>query len=419
MAKFAFGTYRVSDQNQAHIDTLIEAIRNGITFIDTATNYLDGGAERAIAKALRVFDEGIKEKVQIVSKFGYIQGSLLAEYKKEDSSLKKLLCDVVEYSPQCYHSIKKEFVHEQLSRSLQRLESQQIEAYLIHNPEYYILDAIKNGVEKEEYLSNMFTQIYEAFLALEEEIQKGRIKSYGISSNAFAKPKDAPDFLPYEILPDLAQKAAKEVGNGQNGFQYIELPINIAEKEGLHCSFWAKEQGLKVLANRPLNAFYNGKMYRLAEYEESRDYYMYLNELLEFCDNDLLRPVYNLIEELDESVHKFGFIGDYDAFVHTQVLPHLQKALKNIDGDTKEKLVNYLELFLTEYREMVAYESAKKTKRELGFLFKGCDETMQHCALKYLLRQESIDYVLVGARRIRYLYDLLTIEETIQPKKED
>ena len=413
MADFAFGTYRVSDQNQAHIDALIEAIRNGITLIDTSTNYFDGGAERAIAKALRRFDDSVREKVRIVSKFGYIQGSLLSEYKQEDSFLKKLLCDVVEYSPQCYHSIKKEFVHEQLTRSLKRLECEQIEAYLIHNPEYYILDAIKKGVDKEEYLSKMFTQIYEAFVALEEEVQFGRIKSYGISSNSFAKADDAPDFLPYEILPELAKKAALEVGNETNSFKIIELPINIAEKQGLHCSFWAKEHGLKVLANRPLNAFYGGKMYRLAEYEESRDYYMYLNELLEFCDNDLLSPVYNLVEQLDESVHKFGFIGDYDAFVHTQVFPHLQKALRGIDGDTKEKLVNYLELFLTEYREMVAYESSKRTREELGFLFRDCNETMQKCALSYLLKQASIDYVIVGARRIRYVYDILALKDEL------
>ncbi len=413
MPDFGFGTYRVSDQNQAHIDALIEAIRGGIKLIDTSTNYFDGGAERAIAKAFRHFDESVREGVEIVSKFGYIQGSLLQEYKDDSSDLRKLECSVVEYSPECYHSISKEFVHHQLTRSLERLERSRLDCYLIHNPEYYILDAINKGVPKDEYLDDMYEQIFEAFCALEEEVKEGRIKSYGISSNSFAKPSNAPDFLPYEDLTTLAYKAAKESGNASHSFTTVELPINIAEKEGLKCSFWAKEQGLRVLANRPLNAFYNGKMYRLAEYEESRDYYMYLNELLEFCDNDLLRPVYNLIEQLDESKHRFGFVGDYDAFVHTQVLPHLQRSLKEIEGDTREKVISYLELFLAEYREMVASESGRKTKEELKHLFKNCNDALQKCALSYLMRQESIDYILVGARRVRYVYDLLSLREEL------
>ena len=140
---------------------------------------------------------------------------------------------------------------------------------------------------------------------------------------------------------------------------------------------------------------------------------MYLNELLEFCDNDLLRPVYNLIEQLDESKHRFGFIGDYDVFVHTQVLPHLQRSLKDIEGDTKEKLISYLELFLAEYREMVASESGRKTKEELKHLFRNCNDSLQKCALSYLMKQESIDFVLVGARRVRYVYELLALREEL------
>ncbi len=413
MPDFGFGTYRVSDHNQAHIDALIEALKGDIKLIDTSTNYFDGGAERAIAKALEHVDPTIREEVEIVSKFGYIQGSLLDEYKDEKSQLRSLLCSVVEYSPQCYHSISKEFVHHQLTRSLERLKQESIACYLIHNPEYYMLDAINKGVERSQYLQEMYDQIFEAFCALEEEVKEGRIQSYGISSNSFAKPENAPDFLPYEGLTELAYKAAKEVGNASHSFTTVELPINIAEKEGLKCSFWAKEQGLRVLANRPLNAYYNGKMYRLAEYDESRDYYMYLNELLEFCDNELLRPVYNIVMQLDESKHKFGFIGDYDTFLHTQVLPHLQCALKEIEGDTKEKLIAYLELFLSEYREMVASESGRKTKEELKHLFKSCSEPLQKCALEYLMKQESIDYVLVGARRVRYVYDLLSLREEL------
>ena len=73
MSNFAFGTYRISEHNPQHIEALRYAIESGITMIDTSTNYMDGGAERAIALAFREFDDDKRDDVEIVSKFGYIQ----------------------------------------------------------------------------------------------------------------------------------------------------------------------------------------------------------------------------------------------------------------------------------------------------------------------------------------------------------
>ena len=241
MADIGFGTYRISDFNQSHLDALSEAIKNGIKLIDTSTNYFDGGSERAIAKVLKNFNTDIKQSIEIVSKYGYIQGSLLQEYLEKDSKLSTLDIEVVKYSNNCYHSISKEFLKDQLSRSLQRLELNFIDTYLIHNPEYYIYDAISKGIKKEIYQEEMQKRIYEAFVGLEEEVKNGRIKGYGISSNSFAKKEDEDDFLPYENLVDLAKEASKAVGNKTHNFTTIELPINIIEKQGLFCSFWQKK----------------------------------------------------------------------------------------------------------------------------------------------------------------------------------
>ncbi|MCK4737421.1 MAG: aldo/keto reductase, partial [Sulfurimonas sp.] len=82
MSNFAFGTYRISDLNPQHIEALKVAIDSGITMIDTSSNYMDGGAERAIALAFREFDEDKRDQVEIVSKYGYIQGSNLLDYKE-------------------------------------------------------------------------------------------------------------------------------------------------------------------------------------------------------------------------------------------------------------------------------------------------------------------------------------------------
>ncbi len=404
MSTFAFGTYRVTDLNPLHIEAIKEAVEAGVRLIDTATNYMDGGAERAIAKALESFDYDIRNNVKIVSKFGYIQGTNLAKHKQEPFE------DVVEFSETCYHSIAKTFLKKQLSESLERLQLQTLDCYLVHNPEYFIYDALNKNKEPEEILDKMYTRLYEAFVGLEEEIKEGRINSYGVSSNSFGKPKDDPEFLPYEDLLTLAQNAAIEVGNEVHSFTTIELPVNLLEREGLACAAWAKENGLRVLTNRPLNAQKDGLMYRLAEYEEPKEYYHALNEFLEICENDDLKDLYNLIEQMDTNKHKFGWIGDYDNFLYAQILPHIKKTIEKIAPEVLDVLLQYIDNFLNEYRKMVAYECSKMTKTVLKEEFASCEKKMQECALEFLLEQDTIDYIIVGMRKPTYVHEVMALK---------
>jgi len=403
MSNFAFGTYRISDLNPQHIEALKEAIASGISMIDTSSNYMDGGAERAIALAFREFNDEVKSSVEIVSKFGYIQNSNMELHKE------KAFEDVVEYSENCFHSIAKSFMHEQLTLSLKRLEREQLDCYLIHNPEYYLLDAINRDIDKDERLDEMFERIYKAFVGLEEEVKKGRILSYGISSNSFSVASSAIEYLPYEDLIIFAQNAAQEVGNEQHSFTTIELPINMLEREGLKCASWAKENGLRVLANRPLNASNEGMMLRLADYDESEEYYHHFNELLEVCETEKLKPLHTLLEQLDDNKHKFGWLGDYDSFLFSQIIPHIRKTLDVLDDKDKEVMFNFIDLFLQEYRKMVAYECSKTTRIVLKELLKGCESTLQECALRFLTQRDTIDYILVGMRKPSYVHQVLAI----------
>lgn len=407
MSTFAFGTYRITDENPLHIEALKEAIESGIELIDTATNYTDGGAERAIGKVLRHTPDTIRDKIKIVSKYGYIQGTNMLAHKE------KAFEDVVEFSESCYHSIEKSFMKQQLNASLERLQMSSIDCYLIHNPEYFILHGLQKGEKREDVLDGMFQRIYEAFVGLEEEVKEQRIHSYGISSNSFAKPHNDPEFLPYEDLVTLAQNAAQEVGNEKHSFSTVQLPINILEQEGLKCAKWAKKNGLRVLANRPLNAQKNNLMYRLADYEESREYYYYLNELLQACDNDLLQPLYNLIEQMDTNKHKFGWVGEYDTFLHTQIISHIKEALKNIEPESLDELLRFIDLFLQEYRTMVAYECSKRVRVQLKESLSDCNKKLQVCALEFLCKQDIIDYILVGMRKPSYVQEIMALKEEL------
>ena len=403
MSNFAFGTYRITHQNPQHIEALREAISSGIKMIDTSSNYMDGSAELAIALAFKEFDDETQKRVEIVSKYGYIQGSNMLLHKE------KAYESVVEYSEQCFHSIAPSFMRDQLDKSLSRLEVDKIDCYLIHNPEYYILDALNKNADKDDTLDAMYARIYEAFIGLEEEVKKGRIGSYGISSNSFAKEHNDPEFLPYEDLITLADRASERVGNDTHNFTTIQLPLNILEQEGLKCASWAHQNGLRVLVNRPLNAQQNTEMYRLADYDESTEYYHHLNELLEICDNDLLKSLYNLFEELDVNKHKFGWIGDFDTFLYAQIIPHVKKSLEKLDEENLEVLLRYIDLFFIEYRKMVAYECSKTTRKKLKNSFEKCELSLQECSLEFLKQRESVDFILVGMRKASYVNEILAL----------
>ncbi|MDX1294727.1 MAG: aldo/keto reductase [Sulfurimonadaceae bacterium] len=399
MAQVALGTYRMTDLDPNHIAAIRMAVEAGVTLIDTSTNYMDGGAERAIAKAFQTISDEKAAKVEIVSKFGYVQGSTMQRLTEEVT-----YNNVVKYADYVWHCIDIDFMKDQLAHTLARLNRDTIDCYLIHNPEYFLLDAIKRGVPKEERLDEMLQRIYDAFIGLEEEVKAGRVKSYGISSNSFSKPQKSDEFLPYEDLVTLAQKAAKYAGNEKHAFTTLQMPMNLLEQEGMPCAKWAKSKGLRVLVNRPLNAQSGSKMYRLADYDEPRDYYHHLNAVLElFEDVEPLQPLYNLITELDNNKHRFGWIGDYEQFFHTQIVSHLRQAFASLDDEARPSVAESLDQFFEQYAKMVRYECSKKTREELESNLQGCEKPMQECAMEFLTANSDVDYVLTGMRKPAYI----------------
>lgn len=276
-----FGTYRVDVRVADHHAALAKAIRLGVNVIDTSANYSDGYSERLIGEVLSSMiakNEISRDEIILVSKGGYIQGEnykriseLVAEQGEAVPERGSEFAELVKYGKGLWHSLHPDFLHDQITRSLERLQCETIDVYLLHNPEYFLQWAVKDNMPEDEARTIYDDRIRRAFAQLEKEVAKGRIKWYGISSNTFVKAEGSVDRTSLEVV-------MKHAGPH---FAVIQLPMNLFEQGGVNelnqekatisVIDFAKKHNIGVLINRPLNAINNQQLIRLANYPE-REY---------------------------------------------------------------------------------------------------------------------------------------------------
>jgi diketogulonate reductase-like aldo/keto reductase len=98
--RFGIGTWRMGERAsaaQAEIAVIKAAIERGVTLIDTAEMYGDGGAEQVIGRAI-VDTPGVRERLYLVSKVYPHNGSRKGAVAACERSLKRLGCDYLD----CY-----------------------------------------------------------------------------------------------------------------------------------------------------------------------------------------------------------------------------------------------------------------------------------------------------------------------------
>ncbi len=275
VSEAGFGCYRIDLEVDAHRKALSHALRSGINLIDTSSNYADGGSEELVGQVLgSLIDEGAlsREQVVVVSKVGYLQGQNyeLSQQRKADG---RPLPDLVEYADQLEHCIHPEFIADQLTRSLERLNLETLDVYLLHNPEYYLGWAHNNEIPAAAAETEYYRRLALALRHLEEEVQNGRIQCYGISSNTFPAPVSDPQFTSLTKVLAIADDIAQENG-GSHHLRVIQLPLNLFETGAATHANQPGEQtvldvaqtaNLGVLANRPLNAIRGNALSRLAD----------------------------------------------------------------------------------------------------------------------------------------------------------
>lgn len=294
-----FGCYRIDIGVKSHEKALIKAIKSGINILDTSANYSDGGSEKLVGKVVNeLILEGkiSRDEIVIVSKGGYIQGSNY-DVALERENNGKPFPEVTKCAPDLWHCIHPDFLEDQITRSLERLNLERIDVYLLHNPEYFL--TYSQITDDERRKKEYYRRIEQAIIHLEKEVSEKRINYYGISSNTFGLPPDKPNFTSLERVIEIAKNISEN-----NHFAVVQLPLNLFEQGGAQNKNQTNEQktflelaeesNLGVLVNRPLNAIVKNQLIRLADFPvtESRSE-AEINELIE----DLSKQEKILIEK--------------------------------------------------------------------------------------------------------------------------
>jgi hypothetical protein len=458
VSQAGFGGYRVELGNGTHEQALRFALQAGINLIDTSANYTDGGSERLIGRVLaELFDGGElqRDEVVIVSKAGYLQGFnfALAEQRKQQG---RPFPNLVKYAEGLDHCIHPEFIADQLTRTLERLNLETLDGYLLHNPEYYLMWAKRAHISREEARQEYYRRIRQAFEHLEEEVRDGRIQFYGVSSNTFPESAGHYTFTSLSKLWQIAQEISSN-----HHFRIIQLPMNLFET-GAATEFnqpdrqsvlqVAHQHQLAVMVNRPLNAFRDNTLTRLAHIpmpnypappedvstgvdslvKQEKDFQArFLPELrIDTESKEVLREYLAIGMMLDGRWAGFGTHQNWLDLRSQFILPRTQMAvefLSNLEflpADGRDWLDEYVEsanitlaAITAYYQEQAAKQSAQIWQAATKADPEWAAATLSQTAMRALRSTEGITTVLVGMRHQEYVQDVLAdLQHPIEQK---
>ncbi len=228
LSSIGIGTHRgdadeVTDTQ--YFDSLKTALAGGINVIDTAINYRAMRAERVVGRAVRNYVEhgGLRNSIFVTTKGGFVP------HDSEDSRpatvwVREELVQPGFLNPEdasSRHSISKGWIEESFRRSLENLGLPQIDAYLLHNPERYL---VRMG-------SSFWKKLIETFSFLEDKVAEGQIRYYGLALwDAISAELHSPSLLPLSKALECARLAA---GGSRHHFRILEIPLNVNDASAL------------------------------------------------------------------------------------------------------------------------------------------------------------------------------------------
>lgn len=437
VSRIGFGGYRVHEHDPDHREALREAIRSGINLIDTSFNYTDGSSERVIGQTLLdLINEGTvrRDEIVLVTKAGFIQGAVHTEAKKLRER-GELWNDVIELPNDVWHSISPDFLTYSITQSLQRLKVDTIDVLLIHNPEVFFKASRRNIEERKLFLNRMA----QAFKHLEAEVERGRIKYFGVSSNGFPEPENQSTHVPLKKLYELA----KQAGGENHHFAVIQFPFNIFEanpvlfpqQEGEILLDVAKKLELGVLTNRPLNSLREGRVVRLGSFRDhdpvfvKGELHAALGRAVELERDHPYRPKeapqgLRWAHELREPLAELSDVLSWRDFALTRIYPSIRQALSRLPQEAQGWRLQY-EPAIAKFLELVTadLESLANSRTKLLIenldalepkLAEVADRSLSARVLATYTGLTQIHSVLVGMRKPDYVIDLREVKSPLQ-----
>lgn len=249
LSSIGIGTY-LGNADEAtdvrYTDAIVRAVQLGLNVIDSAANYRFQRSERSIGNALKTLttEHGFtREELVICTKGGYLPfdgapprdpGQYVYETFVEPGIAS--FDDFVGGS----HCMTPAYLEHQLEQSLRNMELECVDVYYIHNPESQL-----------EYVSDaeFYHRLQSAFEGLEQNRSEGRLRFYGVATwNGFRTPENASEHHSLARMVELA----RQVGGADNGFRFIQLPLNLAMPEAISVAEEANELGVTVIASASL-----------------------------------------------------------------------------------------------------------------------------------------------------------------------
>lgn len=324
------------------------------------------------------------------------------------------------------YSLEPLLFEQQLAYSLENLQTEYLDLLMIHNPEHYVdfLDYQKN-LGKVAESPSFEDKLLDLFLFFENEVVKGTIKSYGISCNWLSYPTESQK-ISFQQWPVIAAKAYEKIhGKKSNkdqqisSFKFVQMPGNLLETYGINnTALWAKQNGLGVLVNRPLDAMDHNGQWRLASYQtlpNSKYFEIYENTLqsLEPVGDDRNKIFLStLIKDMERERNTYESIYHFQQDLNSQIIPMLHERL-NILRDPNI-LVSF-QIFLNAYETKVREKSSLITENYIETnpaykdLYSSRKTPLQKFALKYLINNKNIDCVLNGMLKEEYVDNAIEI----------
>lgn len=206
-------------------------LSGGVNVIDTAINYRYMKSERSIGKALKALCQKYdydRREFFISSKIGFVpedadnghRSHYYVQKLIEDNklSMEDILFDEKKRPVHCIHP---EYLKEQLDYSLKNLNLKTIDLMYLHN-----------AVESQGAVldpDNFEDRLSKAFEFLESARKDGKLRYYGMATwNCFRTSSSNKGL--YANLQDIVELVEKVCGK-ENGFKFIQVPINIMHPE--------------------------------------------------------------------------------------------------------------------------------------------------------------------------------------------